>query len=80
MSVIVNHAWYIFGLALSLLVLCLVPIIIELLRIVRDFRLVADRIEMLTDLRGWLSFAQRFKRKGHGERRGKWSSAKEKKW
>lgn len=71
MSVIVNHAWYIFGLALSLLVLCLVPIVIELLRIVRDFRMVADRIEMLTDIRGWLSFAQRFKRKGHGERRRK---------
>jgi len=77
MSVFVNHAWYIFGLALSLLVLCFVPIIIELLRIVRDFRMVADRIEMLTDIRGWLSFVQRFKRKGHGEKRRKWSSARE---
>ena len=76
-SFILNHAWSIFGLVLSILVLCFVPIIIELLRIVRDFRNVADRIDMLTDIRGWLSFAQRFKRKSNRrDRHGKWWAAR----
>ncbi|MFH1428387.1 MAG: hypothetical protein ABIH39_01465 [Candidatus Margulisiibacteriota bacterium] len=65
----VSNAWMIFGLALSLLVLCIVPIIIEIWKTMRDIRLIADRVEMLTDIRGWLDFFKRFQRKSRKEKK-----------
>jgi hypothetical protein len=56
MELLLGNAWAIFGLVLSLLLLCLVPVMIELWRTVRDVRMVADRIEKLTDVFGWFEF------------------------
>ncbi|MFC1478166.1 hypothetical protein ACFL57_01745 [Candidatus Margulisiibacteriota bacterium] len=66
---LVSNAWLIFGLALSLLVLCLIPIIFECWKTLRDIRVIVDRVEMLTDIRGWYDFFNRFQRKSRREKR-----------
>ena len=58
---LVENAWSVFGLALSLLLLCLIPIIIEIWRTMRDVRVIVDRVEMITDIQGWFSFFNHFK-------------------
>ena len=52
-NTILSNAWSIFALALSLVVLCLIPTMLELWRAVRDIRIVAGRIEMITDVSRW---------------------------
>jgi len=62
MEFILNHAGSILLLIVGLLILALVPIVVEIWRTVRDVRLVADRVAMLTDISGWFSFFKKFRK------------------
>lgn len=63
MDAVLANAWSIFGLVLSLLLLCLVPSFLEIFRTIRNFRLISDRVTMLTDIKGWLGFFKKFSSK-----------------
>lgn len=44
------------GSAFFVVLLCVAFFLIECIRIVSQFRKVAERVQMLTDIKGWLDF------------------------
>ena len=68
LDLLLDNAGSVLILVFSLLLLCLIPIIWEIWKMMRDIRLVTDRIEMLTDVRGWLSFIHKFRRQDRKRR------------
>lgn len=50
------------GLLIIILIL-LVILFVELIKIVKNFRRVSDRVEFLTDAKSWISVLKTFKKK-----------------
>jgi hypothetical protein len=44
------------GSAFFIVLICIVFFLVECIRIVSQFRKVAERVQMLTDVKGWLDF------------------------
>lgn len=48
---------------LTIFIGCIIPSAIEIFRILKDVRSITNRVEILTDLKGWLDFFRKIHRK-----------------
>jgi hypothetical protein len=51
------------GIIFAIILFYVVLLLVELRAVMRDFRKVADRIEMLTDVKGWFHLISKFTKK-----------------
>lgn len=42
---------------------CIIPSAVEVYRILKDFRAITNRVEILTDFKGWFDFFRKIHRK-----------------
>lgn len=61
MDMVLTNAWAFCGIALGLVILMLIPILFEAWRIVCNARMIADRVALLTDIRGWVELFSGFR-------------------
>jgi len=58
---LLSNAGAIFLLILSILLICVIPSLIELWRITKSIRLMTNRLNALTDVKGWFDLFRNFK-------------------
>ncbi|HAR62605.1 MAG: hypothetical protein DKM50_06150 [Candidatus Margulisiibacteriota bacterium] len=54
--------WIIVGIVVICVLLFFIPILVEVRKTLKAYRVISERIELVTDVKGWLNFANFFKK------------------
>lgn len=56
------YTWIVVGVVFIIVLLFIVPILIEIAKIIRSYRRISERIELITDVKEWYKLIKIFKK------------------
>lgn len=62
MEMAIQIIWSIAGIAVALVFLFIVPILIEIRKTLKAYRVISDRIEVATDIKSWFEVIKFFRK------------------
>ena len=58
-------AWITVGIVLVIVLLFIIPILNEIRKIIKAYRVISERIEFATDVKSWINVVKFFKKEKH---------------